>query len=1297
MYTSTKPTSEYTQKSSITFDSFQYDKYYLKATNHLTDYKGRKITGAVGSGHIVNVHPTILNDDLKQQRYSGTIELNTGSPKPLSNLTLYGDIASSPHKLNFQHDNSLFQEYDFKAKVEGNFNSASGKKFYLPLLINDDYFGKNSDLIDKAADPDSGVPGTWYNIKKNGKNQLPLTLNLERDTYRPLTGDLNKTNTADCDYTRSRQPNERGWYNNDVILKLNTNEFNELNISSADISKEDIDKNNILLSGAQCQVNGGDTEDTGETGRAGVTYSIFGRKGDSKVTEYLSAVSSETFRIDKTAPTITQSADDRKSRELKLTDKSASEKNGAAATDSQGHEVKGSGIAYVEWLTPSQAEDDTDNDIQWPSEDPGLFSTEKGGWPTKTDTARQIIPVAASADTSQSSTSAAVTMPNFNEEGTYIFRAVDLAGNVSAEKKVTNNFPELHAKKATVTYKDTITGFIPKQEMNASVTDKDEELDTSRVAWTIEADEDSEYPQEFEKITGQKNDALPDALPLGTYKVTFAMIGTDSDGNVPGQGEKKEEDRNKYSVTLQVVAGEPPVVTDSSGEEIEPDNDTVIMDDTSKHTIVAGTKILIVDPENPYAGGKLKGDKIKEEVEKYYDFTSLLPAPKDSLKIKVNVYKDGVDCTAAGINTKTEGEYVIHYQATDASGCSVTMQLTYQVRTDLNITFHAGKGDFIDPVSQTKTIRVKFGKSPEASQVPGKDDIKAPLEQVFMGWGLTPGSASIIDPDARNVTEDVTYYAVYEPDENRDKIPDSEEAIFYFRSGDPDHLAYKYTDRTTIGIPVPAIPIGAVTYLQSSQIPEMLFDSGWRLKGWNTDLTGDQLLTTDQLCSIGRGRGSKITVSAVTEEAPVEYKDKVVITFFSSAPKVSPLKGGEGQSIVIDAPKPNEPVTIPKDKLPEIDLAENCKLEGWKTSDTGDLILEADQIAEKPLYGGKELTCIAYVALPKEEGGSVNVPDDVNKPDGKPDKKPDNKPDHNNPPDNKKPSEGAGNDTNKSSGGENKTNTTTKKVTNEIKNGKTDSNVIYLFLTSRSESGIIVTGDGTTVTLPAGNSGSASITEGLVPEVKVLNGSAFIGWKTSFTGSRLLDTKELCSLRVPAGTTVTCTAYFKYKDIKVKNSGTNGDEGTAQVNGRSALTTFGDTEVPLGSAPGSKQEMKRNNPSCIVHFIMLAWLILSAAVILLKLHRRKRCEEYLYPNVSEPSAELRTYEDCEKLAADQHTKARDYAFIICVLFIGVMLYLTGTCSYELPVLLTGAVFELYYLVRMKMLDRREKRAVEQLR
>lgn len=947
-------------KVEVTFKSFEYTDSYMKASNYISDYAGRTITGAVGNGNTIKAHPKIANDSAKSQRYSGSFDLDVNNSE---NLTYQGDIAESPNSIPFSHTTEAFQVMSFSAKVTAGSYEA-GQEFNLPLFVRDDYFSKNTDLKMLSEKPDAGAPGTWYNLTKDGKGQLPLDVTIKRATYRVLKSDLNKKDVTGCDYTRNIQPNNRGWYNKDVVLTLQGNEFNELNVSSVNINDKnpdhdsDIDNSSdILSSGTKCSVKG--SASSGETGKDGVTYSIFGRIGNSTVTEALSAVSTETFRIDQTAPVIAQTDQNRKDRVLILEDKPAK-----AGTDAQGNKIEGSGIAYVEWkFVPTNKKD---GEIAWPSSDSAWIDSINSDWPSKTDMKRQIIPVASTADISTGSTYKSVTMPSFEKEGSYIFRTADLAGNFSKELKVGNHLPVLHAKNGETTFVNTIKDFSISEFLGGYVDDADEDMKDAVLDWKIERHPDSDYPVEFSTVTGKGNKILKNPLLPGTYQITFSLNGTDSDGNVPKQNEKDPADRNALRVTLKVAAGDPPKAFDKSNHKpMDPEGAVVTKGDGTKHTVVRASHLLIVNPADYYSGGKIIGDELAEEVEKYFEFKSLIPEPLNNITKKVSVIKDGVDFTANGIDTKTEGEYIINYEASDAGGCSVTLQFTYQVRTDLNVTFHAGKGDYVNG-AQSKTIKVKYDKKPAADKIPGKKDIKPPVERTFIGWGTSVNAASAVNPADIAVTADANYYAVYTGDMNRDDIPDSEEALFLFQSGDPSHAAYKYSDRTTVGILVPAITPTARVSLDQGQIPELLFDSGYRLKGWKID-NDNKLLTTEQLCRTARGKGSKTTVTAQIEKSPEKISNKVTITFFSSDPKNSPLNGGEGQTITIDAPRPGEPVTIPKSKLPGISLADNTRLEGWKTNNTGDLILTGDAVANQKLYAGSELTCIAYVTTPPEK------------------------------------------------------------------------------------------------------------------------------------------------------------------------------------------------------------------------------------------------------------------------------------------------------------------------------------------
>lgn len=1211
-----------TTKVIVDFQSFEYTDFYMKAKNHLTDYAGRKITGAVGNGQTIGIHPTMLNNETKTQRYSGTISLNS-SPGPENILPLPtsqgADITQNPLTYNMTGNASV--ETPFDAKVKTTAPYTSGQKFRLPLLINEDYFSTS------ALSGLSGVPGTWHNLqhdKGDGpKPQLPIQLNIERDTCRELVGSKDVGNAAsgfDYEYTidgKRTKANDNGWYNKNVTvtIKSNPDEFNELNFSTAS-GDDKIKPANIKFTArtdsqygsSESFIVGGSSAGGESPDLNGDTYRIFGRKGTDTETADLSAVTTDTFRIDKTKPSI--GSFDRSNRTLMGKDNL-------------------SGIDYMEY----KHEDDAEY------------------------TKVSLEHYTAAGGLTAGYTDRDYDLPEFTKTGNYTIRLTDMAGNVSEPQTISNTAPVITASDKTMSFTDTISGLAPAGTMNASVKDTEEgDIPNSRLAWKIEK-------ENFNTVTGVGEDELPSYLPAGKYKVTFTLNGTgaDVDGNKP----------KAVTVTLIIQPDGPPDITDkesSSGGNV-PGNIKTNPSDGTKHYYAEDETIIIVDPSDLYNGGRLTADDAAAEIKRQFGFDSKLPSPADKLEATVMLQdEDGNDITGDGyIDTSKAGKYKFIYTVTDLSGCSTTLEMTYIVKENVTVTFHSGKGDYKDGTTE-RTAVVKVNQSPKAEDVPAREDLLAPAKACFIGWGTKINGTNTVKPETIALGTDTTYYAIYVADLNENQIPDSEEAIFYFVSSDPDHAAYKYADKTTIGI---LAPQGMAVTLNTGQIPELLFDRAtdisYRVKGYKTDATGDQLLTEAELCALGRRAGTVITVTAVIEEYSIKDEGKVTVTFFSSEPKSSPLDGGEGQLLELDAPDPGQPVTIPKEKLPEVKLGEDCELEGWKTSDTGDLILPEEAVTSKELYGGREITCIAYVEPPKKE--PVKVPDKTS--DKTPEKEVVVK------------EKGVSKETvvNK--------NTVKKSVVKQKEETK-KAEVTFIFNTSRAKSGVIATGDGTAVILPA-MEGNASIAKRLVPELKLKEGNSFAGWKTSFTGNRLLTTEELCSLSIPSGTTVICTACFRYKEISIEDTEVSENSKSSS---KGALTTIKDSLVPLGSRPGSSGGGERNNPSCIVHFIMLSWLFLALLTILWRLHYRKKREEFLYPDPTSAFIEFRTAEDYESLADSLRTGPSDYLFLAGVAVFGVILYTWGSCALELPILLIGLLACLYHLLRLKVLDRKERKALK---
>lgn len=1191
-------------KVKVNFNSFQYTDYYLKATNHLTDYADRRITGAVGSGHTVSVHPTIWNNETNSQRIAGTISLDNKTG--ISNITpLDNDKGENIVKkpVSYQMDESVSKDYAFQADITSG-PYAPGQKICLPLLVQDSGFS------DPALSGYSGAPGTWYNLQYNSgdglKPQLPLKLKLEKDTSRGLIGSNDSESGFDYEYSaqgKTTAPNANGWYNGDVTVTIKSDpaEFDELNFSTAS-GEDKVTKDSIKYT-ARTDGLGGISDSfavsgSGENGSSatvkGETYAIFGRKGNNTLTETLSAVSYDTFRIDQGKPVIGDF--DRSGRTFSATDNL-------------------SGIDYYEYKYAAPGEKfQKGESVDHKDKNCGYTSLDK------------------------------IDLPDFTKVGSYIIRAVDMAGNISEPKTISNTAPVIKASDNTLAFKDTIAGLSPVKALKASVTDAEEKIEKSRLAWKIEKNN-------FNTVTGEGEEMLPNYLPAGKYKVTFSLNGDgkDSDGN------KALE----VTVSLTIVPDAPPLITDTdtpSGDQV-PGNLKTDPEDGTKHYYAEDEKVIIVDPSDYYNNGKLTVDDAAAEIEEQFGFSSRLPKPADSLKVTVMLQdKNGNDITNDAskgyIDTTKGGSYKVIYRVTDLAGCTTTLEMTYVVRENVTVTFHSGKGDYQDGTTE-RSITVKVNKAPAAADIPHKSSLLPPARTCYAGWGTKINAAGTVDPAKVPLSQDTTYYALYVPDTNENGIPDSEEAIFIFKSSDQAHAAFKYADKTTVGILVPA---GSMAVISNEQIPELLFerttDKSYRVKGYKTDATGDDLLTSEELCQLGRGPGTKLNVTVIIEEYSIKDEGKVLVTFFSSEPKLSPLDGGEGQTMVLEVPEPGQPVTIPKEKLPGVKLGEDCKLEGWKTSDTGDLIMPAEEVAKQKLYGGREVTCIAYVKPPAKSPEKEVV---------------------------KKEKEVVTKEK------------VIKKETVKIK-PEVKKDVLFFFYTSRPQSGVIESGDGTAVILPPGENGKASISKKLVPELQVKEESTFIGWKTSFTGGELLSTKQLCGLNVPAGTTVSCTAYFKYNEARLKKS----DNSKSQTGGGKgkALTSIGDNPVPLGSSPGFGGRKSGDNPSCIVHYLMIIWLVLLALTILWRIHNRKRSEEILLMDMDSLTAEGRTMEDIQNMADSQRTDIRDYLFLVCGAVIGIALFQAGTCQLELPLLILGAALGIYYFVRLKLMDKKDRLEIE---
>lgn len=780
-------------KPYMIFESFEYTDYHIKSDVTIQDYMDREITGAVGNGHKISVHPAVYNNAAGTQRYSGKIALDT--ILPYKNLNLLGNLTNP---IPFTHTADAKQDKPFNVLVQSG-RYSSGQTFNLPLSVSDDYWS-NTTLQGLT-----GVPGTWYNLQnpENGQEQLPLRLNLKRDTYRYLVSDMSmkaSPTSAEMDYDhtfngKSIEPNGHGWYNHPVSLNLysDSGEFNELNAVKT-TGGQDMTAANTL--------SGNSFVIPKSTEQAGDTYSIFARKGNNKTTEYLSAVTEETFRVDTDIPTIALNVDQTSGqRTLKAADAL-------------------SGIDYIRWRrTEGQSftdYDDTYDDRIQIESNPASTAGDKN-------------PSAASFK----------TVLQKGGTGNYEFQSVDLAGNVSDPVKVTNEAPKQNAEDAEVTYNDTITNslqkFKPLTVHKANISDKEDNeqgkshVPLDSIEWKIEKADDSSYPAAFIPRTGHGEDALQAPLPIGKYKVSFYLKDrTDTDGN-----DLTFPYDTEY-VTLMVTANDPPVITPK--DEISIDPVTTPKEDGTIHQMAQSQKTIIVDPEDPFSGGRLTKDEIEDDILKSFQFASQLFSPMQNLNISLIIMDDkGKNVTNTGIATLKDGvgSYTATYCVTDAAGCSTTLQMTYYVKADVTVTFLPGKGDYSDG-DAAKTAEVPIKKKLEDEQIPEETLIEPPVERCFIGWGEKSSDTNPVKLTNIEQKADTTYYAIYAEDVNRNAVPDYEEALFLFKCKDPAHAAYKYADKTVIGLPAPEGPTATVS-LTTALVPEILFDRGYRLKGWQKE------------------------------------------------------------------------------------------------------------------------------------------------------------------------------------------------------------------------------------------------------------------------------------------------------------------------------------------------------------------------------------------------------------------------------------------------------------------------------
>lgn len=828
----------------------------------------------------------------------------------------------------------------------------------------------------------------------------------------------------------------------------------------------------------------------------------------------------------------------------------------------------------------------------------------------------------------------------FGSLGTFEFKAIDYADNESDILSVDNNKPVITADDKQATWYETANGFYLLTELNVKVSDPDENLSLNDVSWTIDRAQDSAYPSSFTEIKGSGNTSLPSGLPMGKYEVKLTC--EDSDGN-----------KDTVTVLLTVKSDGPPAVIRKSDNTTLPIAGSIVYKpDGTEHAVVRSQHMIMVDPDNPYSDGEIDKDEAAEEVEKLFSFVTSYAGGTISPSVKIT--KNGVDFTDMGISTRSEGEYIIHYQAVDDAGNSVTLELTWQVREDYYVSFDAGKGDFKDS-SADYTVKVKIGTKLNQSDIPKDSEIKAPAKKTFIGWSADKKAEPSMeaDPSAVTFTKDTTFYAVYADDINEDDIDDRLQALFEFETSDTENTAFAQGALTLVA----ANPAEGQTTasIHESQIPKIIKMPGCYLKGWILDNSGT-IISTGDLCSTKKAAGTYTKVTAVFDIRTVAEQTQAELVFFSSDYKNAPLDGGDGQKHNITTVDSTTPVKIGS-SIPSYTANPGYVLEGWKTSATGDQLLTEQELADLNIYGGNEISCVAYF---KYDPALLDKPDKPKEPDtpeiiekiiNKPEiiEKIINKPEI----------------IEKIISNE--------KVADAVKAGR-DHSVQFAFFSSNLSKGIIAPKNGTTIVIPVEKGGSAELGSKRLPAVRALTNHTLIGWQTSLTGSRVISTQELYKLKAADGTTVACTAVFDLADIKVLKDGTdNTDKNTTGI-----ISNIEDEKVPLGAfAPGLNKANKQTGGSvpdkirsCVVHYIMLAWILISLIAMIRRIRQRKN-SDYPIP-----------------------TGKSDWLFAAFSVAAGILLVLVGTCILEIPLFIVEMIILTIFIIRMKIMDRKVKEKLQ---
>lgn len=387
-------------------------------------------------------------------------------------------------------------------------------------------------------------------------------------------------------------------------------------------------------------------------------------------------------------------------------------------------------------------------------------------------------------------------------------------------------------------------------------------------------------------------------------------------------------------------------------------------------------------------------------------------------------------------------------------------------------------------------------------------------------------------------------------------------------------------------------------------------------KGWSTRPHDDRTVDVGSIAV-----KKDMVFYAVYEAEEAKYNGNITVTFFSADAATGRLTGEDGTRVRLSAEKGKTTALSPT-RIPEISYSDGSSLRGWKTDETGSRLLTTEEVCKMKLRGGDKLTCIAYLDKPKSKPAPVKVIKEKEQ--------------------------------------------TTKVITRKVPAKVQKNTATFIFYSSDKKQASIKGGDGTAVTFTVPSGGKAALTDFRMPQLNYKNtGIKEIHWKTSITGDRMLTGTELARLNVTAGSTVSCTAYFKTESAAV----TKKSENTVNTNwSSSGYTQFlEDEKVPLGANPNS---IGKNN-SCSMHWYMVIWAVICLIYELWSLRKRKKAQE------------------------PQFTGSEDWIYITGALAGGLLLFILGSCYLDLYILLAGIIIIAAYTIRMKWLDHKEKNETEQ--